>query len=577
MSRKKLLDIIDTLEIRLKHLRNDYLLTKDEYEDTTRKYLEILAELKDKNRQLLDFQRNLEETVSRRTEQLEQTKKILQQKSEELQIMVDSSPSMIFYKDNLGRYVRVNKAFSDLIGFPLKKITGKTDAELFPGEAKHFAQDDVRVVQTGKRVVNKEVTLKTKKGERFLLVDKIPFRNADGEIIGIIGFALDVTERRQLEEEQNKASKIETIGILAGGIAHDFNNILTSVMMNISLANIYTKKNKLVKAKLMEAEKAALRAGELTKQLLTFSKGGAPIKKAVSLGALLKESSGFALRGSNVKCSCTFAEGLWAAEADEGQIIQVINNLIINADQAMPEGGTIRLRAENVRLGPGDNPASPEGRFVRIVVEDEGCGIPRENLPKIFDPYFTTKKEGSGLGLASSYSIIEKHGGHIEVDSELGVGTRFQVFLPAASGQPGRKKDVQRQLLGEKGKILIMDDDLAIRSVVAEMLKLIGHEVEAVGDGMEAVESYKKAKDSSKPFDAVIMDLTIPGAQGGKEAIRKLLEIDPEVKAIVSSGYAEDPVLSEFRKYGFSGIVPKPYRLEKLKEVLSEVIGVRGK
>jgi PAS domain S-box-containing protein len=572
MKRKEYQDIIEVLEIKLKHLQNDFLLTKEESETTSMKYLESMLELKEKNQQLVDLQKNLEQMVDQRTEQLEEAQKVLQQKSEELQIMVDSSPSMIFIKDIQGRYQRVNKAFVEVTGLPLKKITGKTDEEIFTEKGQCFSKEDLKVIQTEKPLLNKEEIFKTRKDEKILLIDKIPFRNFDGKIVGIIGFALDITERKQLEEEQSKASKLESIGILAGGIAHDFNNILTSILMNISLAKLYGNKDKKITDRLLEAENATMRAQNLTKQLLTFSMGGTPIKRITEISELIRETSCFSLRGSNVKCRLFLPDDLWPAEIDEGQISQVINNLVINSDQAMPEGGTMQIRAENVSVGPEDNLPFAEGKYVKIDIEDEGCGIHKKYLPKIFDPYFTTKKKGSGLGLASVYSIIKNHGGHIEVDSEPGVGTRFQLCLPAYPAKYRKKKEKQQELLMEKGKILLMDDDVSIRKAVSAMLKVIGHEVEAVCDGAEAIKEYKKAKGSSNPFDAVILDLTIPGALGGKEAIKRLLKIDPEVRAIVSSGYSRDPVLSDFKKHGFRGFVHKPYRLETLKEALVEVM-----
>jgi signal transduction histidine kinase/ActR/RegA family two-component response regulator len=382
----------------------------------------------------------------------------------------------------------------------------------------------------------------------------------------------DTSERKKMEEELIKTSKLESLGILAGGIAHDFNNILTALLGNVSIAKTSVNPEDSLFKRLTEAEKACLRAKDLTQQLLTFSKGGTPIKKTVSLGELLKESADFALRGSNVRCEFSIAEDLWPVEIDEGQINQVINNLIINADQAMPEGGTIEIHAENTLLEAQDGLLLPEGKYVKISIKDQGVGIPREYLIKIFDPYFTTKYKGSGLGLSTSYSIIKNHDGHIDVESQLGVGTIFTIHLPASKKKIPAMKRFKETPISGKGRILVMDDEETIRNLLFDMLKDLGYEVELVKDGNETIESYKKARYSGHPFDAVIMDLTIPGGMGGKEAIKILREIDPQLKAIVSSGFSNDPIMSDFHKYGFKGVIAKPYNVEDMSRILHRVI-----
>jgi len=569
-------EVIDSLKIRLKHLKNDYLLTREEYENTTRKYLDILSELKERNKQLVHLQSNLEEIVARRTEQLQETKKILLQKSEELEAIIDSSPSLIFYKDKNNRYVRVNKSFASTLGIPLRKIIGKTDQELFGEKKERFLGDNMKVIRTGIPVLNKEEILKTKRGRRLLLIDRIPFRNVDGKIVGIIGFAMDITELKMLEEEQSKAARLESLGLLAGGIAHDFNNILTSILGNISLARMFYLKDGKIAELLKDVEKASLRARDLTQQLLTFSKGGAPRKISTSIIELIKDSTSFALSGSNVKCSYFIDNDLWLVDIDEAQICQVFHNLVINADQAMPEGGNIEIRAENVTLDSKNIPLLRKGRYVKITIQDQGIGIAKEHLSKIFDPYFTTKQKGSGLGLTTSYVIIKKHAGHIEVESELGAGATFRIYLAASPEKIVKGKKKETELPAFKGKILFMDDEEMVLKTAGKILKYLGHEVEFASDGAKAIELYKKAKENNRKFNAVIMDLTVPGGMGGKEAIKKLLEIDPEAKAIVSSGYSEDPVLANFKKYGFKGLVYKPYKVKELGETLSKVLSKKN-
>jgi two-component system cell cycle sensor histidine kinase/response regulator CckA len=316
----------------------------------------------------------------------------------------------------------------------------------------------------------------------------------------------------------------------------------------------------------------------LTLQLLTFSKGGAPVKKTSSIPDLLRDSVWFALSGSNVRCDLSIPGDLWPVEIDEGQISQVIHNLIINADQAMPSGGVIKVRAENVLVSPEHKlGASLIGkRLVRLSVEDQGIGIPEENISKVFDPYFTTKPKGSGLGLASCYSILKNHGGFVTVDSEMGKGTTFHVYLPAASTKEASQRQVTDTPIPGKGSVLVMDDEEILRNFVAEVLYYLGYEVQLARHGLEAIELYGRAKEDGRPFDCVLMDLTIPGAMGGKEAIQKLLEIDPNVTAVVSSGYCDDPVMADYERYGFRGVAAKPYDAAQLSEVLRRVIARRN-
>ncbi|MBA7519214.1 Sensor kinase CckA [subsurface metagenome] len=388
----------------------------------------------------------------------------------------------------------------------------------------------------------------------------------------MIEYTLDITERRMMEEELLKAQKLESVGFLAGGIAHDFNNILTSILGNIEIAKMGLYQDNKITERLTKAEKATLQAKNLTQQLLTFSKGGVPVKKVVSVSELLRESANFALRGSNVRVKFSSPDNLWSVEVDEGQVSQVISNLIINADQAMPKGGIIELFAENVTAAAEDSLPLKNGKYVKISIKDHGTGISEEHLPKIFDPFFTTKKKGSGLGLATSYSIVKKHGGCITAESQLGAGTTFSIYVPATKKKIPEQGYSKERILFGKGRVLVMDDEEPIRELVAQMLSHCGYEVTTVKDGVEAMELYKKERDNGRPFDVVIMDLTIPGGMGGKEATQRLLEIDPGVKVIVSSGYSNDPIMADYKKYGFCGVIAKPYRIKELSEVLKKVI-----
>ncbi len=363
------------------------------------------------------------------------------------------------------------------------------------------------------------------------------------------------------------------MSILAGGIAHDFNNILTAILGNIGLAMM--KNGKLGEEELnslVQAEKACFRAQELSEQLLTFAKGGAPIKKVTSLVKLVKESAKLTLAGSKSLCDFALPDNIWSVEIDEGQINQVISNLLINADQAMPKGGIIKIEVENIVVAEGSNLPLSEGKYVKLAFIDQGIGIPSQYLDKIFDPYFTTKQKGSGLGLATAYSIIIKHSGYIKVESQFGVGTTFEIFLPAREAMTSSASEEPVTPIIGQGRILVMDDDEKIREVLCRLLSKLGYEVDSASDGSQALEKFIKAKESGRTIAAVILDLTVPGGMGGKETIDRLLRIDPQVKAIVSSGYSEDPIMANFKKYGFSEVIAKPYRVVDLSRILRRVV-----
>ncbi|MHB8069167.1 MAG: PAS domain-containing hybrid sensor histidine kinase/response regulator [Desulfobaccales bacterium] len=390
----------------------------------------------------------------------------------------------------------------------------------------------------------------------------------------------DITERQHAEKERLRIVKLESLGILAGGIAHDFNNILTAILGNLSLTGMESYLKNADRARLNEAEKACLRAQALAQRLVTFARGGAPVKKPTDINKLLKETANLTLCGTNIRCDFCLPEELWLVKVDEGQINQVINNLLINAQQAMPVGGIITIRAENVTmeedaelpLPRGKHIPLPKSEYVKITVVDQGEGIPPEIGDKIFDPYFTTKPQGSGLGLATAYSIIKNHHGYITMESNAGEGSVFYIYLPALKDAIPFPEEATIEPLTGQGRILIMDDEGIVLVVLGEMLKKLGFEVASARDGREAVEIYQTARREEQPFAAVILDLTVPGGLGGKETLEFLKEINPQVKVIVSSGYSDSPIMADYEKYGVQGVISKPYRLPELSKVIHEVL-----
>jgi signal transduction histidine kinase/CheY-like chemotaxis protein len=437
----------------------------------------------------------------------------------------------------------------------------------YPGQGKlcepcHVAQ----VFATGKPVHAEKVNPRIGHVE----IRVYPLLDAAGNVIMAIEHIRDISEQKKLEEERIKSQKLESLGVLAGGIAHDFNNLLTGILGNISLARSVAGPESKISERLLAAEQAALRAGDLTQQLLTFSRGGAPIKKAIRINDLLEEAVSFALRGSNVSCRYALPACLWLVSADSGQLNQVFNNLVINADQAMPDGGTLIITAENCHVAPDEFTDLPAGQYVKISLMDSGAGIAPELLDKIFDPYFTTKASGTGLGLATVYSIITKHGGRITVESTPGSGTTFHLLLPAAHPAVATASVAEPLAKPGQGTILVMDDELLIREVARQILEALGYTVQVCRDGGEALQCYQEARDTGKPIDVVIMDLTIPGGMGGKEAAEKLLTLDPTARVIVSSGYATDPILANFRNYGFCAVALKPYNVAALSNSIQE-------
>ncbi|MGD0854739.1 MAG: PAS domain S-box protein, partial [Dehalococcoidia bacterium] len=498
----------------------------------------------------------------------------IRESEEKFRNIFEQSKDAIFINDKDGNILDVNESLCVLTGYSRDEIlvgnlmpTKTTRQMLLPNIEKTGSLRDY------------EYALQRKDGTFIsVLISASARLDKDGNIQGYQGIIHDITERKRLEEERQKTARLESIGTLAGGIAHDFNNILGAVIGNISLAKTEIPDGHSAIDLIKDAEKAIMRAKELTRQLLTFSRGGAPVKKRTQLRNTIIDTANFATRGTNVKCHFNVADDIRTADVDEGQISQVIQNLVINARQAMPTGGDIDIACENIilaeemRLGR-SLPLSP-GTYIRITVKDSGIGIKPEHLDKIFDPYFTTKQSGSGLGLATSYSIVRNHGGLISVESIPGRGSTFYVYLPASEGPADHiGKDESKEAVRLNGRILVMDDEAALRTTISNMLKRLGFEhIEVAATGEEALDLYKKALQAKQPFDVVILDLTVPGGMGGKETLEKLREVDPKVVAVVSSGYANEAIMADYTKYGFKGVIAKPYTFDELKSTLHELM-----
>ena len=505
-------------------------------------------------------------TLSDITE-IKQVEKSLRDSEAKFRSYVDKAPDGVFIVDEDAQNVDVNPAGCNMLGYTREELLQLSIRDLSENTMGSFEQ----LRTTGD--FEEERLLRKKDGSYLMAELKAAALNDDR----FIGFVRDITERKKAEEHFLKMEKLESLGLLAGGIAHDFNNILTVISGNIALAamRLDADEQDVIKAKelLKEAEKASLQVRGLTQQLLTFAKGGEPILETVSLGALLADTVNFVLRGSKVKPKLEIADELWPATIDSGQINQAISNLLINACQAMPQGGQIDIRAENITLNEEEIISLAQGNYVKISIKDQGIGIQEEYMDKIFDPYFTTKQAGSGLGLATTFSIVEKHKGYIGVTSELGVGTEFHIYLPAAANGIQEENGKEDMPFAGTGKILVMDDEQLVRETIIEILCHLGYQAIGAQDGSEALDLYQKAQDNNQPFDVVIMDLTIPGGMGGKESIRHLLKVNKDAKAIVASGYSNDQVLANYQDYGFKGMVSKPFDVKQLRNSLRSVMG----
>lgn len=500
-----------------------------------------------------------------------QIEKELRKSEANFKKLAEASPALIYVIDEKNaRYI--NSAGENMIGYTREQIVGQPFDFALHDDYKDIFEKFGRARLNGQYIPPYEIKLVHRDGNDIWGILSGDIIEYEGSRCNI-GAILDITEYKKMEEELIKRERLETLGLLAGGIAHDFNNILTVISGNASLAQMVQADDidNEISSLLDDIKTASLQATRLTNQLLTFSKGGAPVKQSLPVQELVMESAKFALAGSGFKCTFSFAEDLWVIDVDREQMGQVISHLVSNACQAMHEGGDVRIEVENLELLEACQ-GLEQGKYVKIAVIDQGHGIDEALMSKIFNPYYTTRESGQGMGLAVTESIVRRHGGSIMVKPNHDKGTTFEVYIPASGRLPYQSLPREAIKMGGHGRILVMDDEEYIRIILGRMLKKLGYEVYLACDGQEAIEYYTNKMNSDEPFDAVIMDLTIPGGMGGSETIAELLKIDPAIKAIVSSGYSSDPVMANYQEYGFCGVIPKPYEISKLNQVLHEVL-----
>lgn len=515
--------------------------------------------------------------LEREVEERREAQAALAQEKELLSVTLRSIGDAVVATDTAGTVVLLNPAAEALLGWPAAEARGKPFRAVFrsvdPGAGSPAESLVDRVLATGASAASREETLLVARDgqERYIADGAAPIFDDRARMVGVVLVFRDVTDRRRMEQELQRADKLESLGVLAGGIAHDFNNLLGAVLANLSLAKHQLGGCGGAWELIDEAEQASVRATNLTQQLLTFSRGGAPVKRVARLAPLVDAAVRFALRGSKVRYELEQDEDLWPAQVDEGQIGQVFHNLALNAVQAMPEGGVLRVTLRNAVVAAG-TPLAP-GRYVELRVRDEGRGMPEAVAKRAFDPYFTTKARGSGLGLAVVYSVVRSHGGRVELQSACGQGTTFTLHLPAATQAAEAPLPPGEDLLRGRGLVLVIDDEEGLRKVYPRILRYLGYDVAVAADGREGLDMYASAREGGRPFDLVILDLTIPGGLGGTQALDALRALDPGARIVASSGYAADPILADYRRHGFDGVLPKPFKAADLGRVVAEVLG----
>ena len=498
----------------------------------------------------------------------------LKETEQKLKIIFETASDGILVADaDSKKFLTANKAGCRMLGYSLEEIINIGVMDIHPEKDIPYVLEQFEKQLKQEIIVAPDIPVKRKDGSIFYAdISSGPMRLKGKQYT--IGIFRDITEKKRADKELLKIKKLESVGILAGGIAHDFNNILAAILGNIELAGLSIDSTNKAYPLLQEAKKASIRAKDLTQQLLTFSKGGDPVKQTASIGKIIIDSANFVLHGSSIVCDYNIPEDLWKVDVDTGQMSQVIQNIILNTRHAMPEGGVVEVSCENIADIKKEAMPLTGQKYIKITIADTGSGIPAKYIDKIFDPYFSTKQTGSGLGLAICHSIISKHDGNISVQSEVGKGTTFTIYLPS-SLQTGQDTGTSEEGLAEtecKASILVMDDETMVRDVAKQMLEWLGHEVVLAENGYEAIELYNEYFKSGRSIDIVIMDLTIPGGMGGKDAVQEILRINPDAKVVVSSGYSNDPIMAHCQEYGFKASIVKPYQMAELNKIINTVL-----
>jgi PAS domain S-box-containing protein len=486
---------------------------------------------------------------------------------ERLAVTLRSIADGVITTDDDARVVSINRAAEELTGFTQLDAQGRPLDDVLTVVDGTKASELARSALTG-ALESRDATIQGKDGRRFTVSAKAsPIQQTSGQRDGFVIVFRDVAKERQLFESMQRAARLESLGVLAAGIAHDFNNLLSSLYGHLELARDLASGD--ARSHLDLAAQAFTRTKALTAQLLAFAKGGAPVRKTASVERTVRECVEFALSGSNVSAVLDVEPGLWSAEFDQHQIGQAIDNLVINAKQAMPQGGVVRVRVRNLIVMREDKASLQPGRYVEISIRDQGPGIPREQLPRIFDPFFTTKAGGNGLGLSVTYAIMKKHDGAVEVESDLGAGVTVRLFLPAASAAKVPTVPPKAAPRRGSGVVVVMDDEPAVRRVVTSMLKRLGYEPFEASEGSEVVGLVGELVQRGKRPAAVMLDLTVKAGRGGRDVVHELRELLPSVPIVASSGYSDDPVMARPLDYGFSASLPKPFLASELESTLS--------
>jgi len=568
---KELKDKTLLLETQVKHLTNDLRLTKEEYETSMANYFELYS--------------HMESKVEERARQIQKVQKALERKSKELEMMLDSSPAMIFYKDVEQRFIRANKKFAKTVGIRINKIIGKKYCELFPKNKDHGLKKDLKVIENGKPSLNKKEFFETPKGLRKILIDRIPYKDINNKVVGLIGFALDVTEleraekeKKRLEKQLQRAQKMEAIGTLAGGVAHDLNNVLSGLVGYPDLLLMDLPEDSPFRKPVLIMQKSGEKAAAIVQDLLTLARRGVSVMDVVNINHIiseyLKSPENEKLKSfhANVKFETKLESNLLNILGSPVHLSKTIMNLVSNAAEAMPDGGKITISTENRYI---DRPITgydyvEEGDHVAVTVSDTGIGISSEHMEKIFEPFYTKKmmgRSGTGLGMTVVWGTVKDHKGYVDVQSTKGEGTTFTLYFPVTREEIAKEKDILsiEEYMGKGKSILIVDDVEKQREIASGMLKKMGYSVASAPSGEEAIDYMK---DNSA--DLLVLDMIMDPGIDGLDAYKKILELHPGQKAIIASGFSETERVKEAQRLGAGQYIKKPYTLEKIGLAVKE-------